>query len=536
MQGPLFDEDLLIPEFDGWKLNDEFVILGKSKLYSSQATKTELVKVSSLYEVLGPSTKAPARLTDFDLDGERVRPLKNSILKYAGYKVCIPDILIKHCSDNYYTFIMKNSFKPKFRNVLTFEESVAGIPGNDFISGIPRGTSPGFPMTAERPYGSKGKKHWFGDDGDYEFDSPQCHELRAKCEYIIEEAKAGRRCLHLYADHLKDECRPLERVRVGKTRMISGAPLPFVVVFRQYFMHFSAWLMENRIRNGVAVGTNPYSEDWDNLKNYLGEVGNNLIAGDYSGWDSTQFAEVGHHILRIINLWYNDSKENQKIREILWLELYNSVHIFGDIVYMWHKGMPSGNPFTTICNSIYNNIVIRMAWVDCHDCELSSLKRFDDFIRCCTYGDDNLISVHDAVKEVFNVVNLRDCLASYGLTYTDEHKDVNNSVQIFRGIEDVTFLKRSFVVDKTNNKVLAPLEFEVIEQMLNYVRGRSDFKTTVQQCYGSWKRELSLHPKEIYDEKLALIKPIMEDKFNYFDPVNGHAEVRELVLGEIVYY
>jgi hypothetical protein len=84
--------------------------------------------------------------------------------------------------------------------------------------------------------------------------------------------------------------------------------------------------------------------------------------------------------------------------------------------------------------------------------------------------------------------------------------------------------------------VLAPLEFEVIEQMLNYVRGRSDFKTTVQQCYGSWKRELSLHPKEIYDEKLALIKPIMEDKFNYFDPVNGHAEVRELVLGEIVYY
>lgn len=536
IQGPVFDEELLKPEFDGWKLNDEFLILGRSNVYCSQATKTEMVKVAALHGVLAPATRAPARLTDFDLDGERVRPLKNSILKYSGAKQCIPDILIRYCTNNYYSFIMQNSKKPEYKELLTFEESVAGIPGNDFISGIPRGTSPGFPMTAQRPFGSKGKKHWFGEEGDYEFDSPQCIALRERCEFIISEAKEGRRCLHIYADHLKDECRPLERVRIGKTRLISGAPLPFVVVFRQYFMHFSAWLMENRIQNGVAVGTNPYSEDWDNLKHVLGEVGDNLIAGDYSGWDSTQFAEIGDHILRMINMWYNDCEENQKVRQILWLELYNSVHVFGDIVYMWHKGMPSGNPFTTICNSIYNNIVIRMAWVDCHDCELSSLKRFDTFVRACTYGDDNLISVHDAVKEVFNITNLTACMASYGLTYTDEHKDVNNSVTVFRSINDVTFLKRSFVHDKVRNRTLAPLEFEVIEQMLNYVRGRSDFKTTVQQCYGSWKRELSLYPIDVYNEKMALIRPIMEDKFNFFDPINDHAAVRDLVLNEVMFY
>jgi hypothetical protein len=97
-------------------------------------------------------------------------------------------------------------------------------------------------------------------------------------------------------------------------------------------------------------------------------------------------------------------------------------------------------------------------------------------------------------------------------------------------------LKRSFKHDKARNRTLAPLEFEVIEQMLNYVRGKSDFKTTVQQCYGSWKRELSLHPIDVYNEKMAIVRPIMEEKFNFFDPINDHAAVRDLVLNEVMFY
>jgi hypothetical protein len=534
-QGPPITDLILDRSFDTDRLDNKFFVLGKCSKYATQNSKTDLIKVDAFYGVLAPPTKAPAILSIIEIDGVKVDPLRNAIIKYSGFKPHIPDVLIDAATNSYYAFILRNSRKCNNKQILTFDESVIGIPECEFISSIPRTTSPGFPLTTERPFGVKGKKHWFGSDGDYDLNSPQCLILRENCSDIISKARNGVRSLHIYADHLKDETRPFDRVAIAKTRMISGAPLPFVIVFRQYFMRFSSWLMENRINNSIAVGTNPYSNDWDAIVLNLSEVGDNVIAGDFSGWDSNQFSEIGDHILRIINYWYNDGDENAKIRGILWLELYNSVHIYCDILYMWHKGMPSGNPFTTICNSIYNNIIIRMAWVDCHDRDLSSLNRFDKFVRTCTYGDDNLISVHDSVKDIFNVSNLSDCFKDYGQIYTDESKSVNSTTE-FRRIRDVTFLKRHFVFDKKLNKWLCPLEFDVLEQMLNFVHGKSDFKTTVQQCYDSWKRELSLHSRNLFEEKLSIIRPIVEEEFNHYDMVNSHSAVRNLVLNEVVRY
>lgn len=46
-------------------------------------------------------------------------------------------------------------------------------------------------------------------------------------------------------------------------------------------------MMSTRIDNGMAVGVNPYSMDWDYLAEKLASKGDRVFAGDYSKFDSS---------------------------------------------------------------------------------------------------------------------------------------------------------------------------------------------------------------------------------------------------------
>lgn len=79
---------------------------------------------------------------------------------------------------------------------------------------------------------------------------------------MIEKAKDGERSEVIFMDILKDETLKKSKVDIGKTRLISASPLDYSIVCRMYFLSFSMALMNTRLDNGVAVGTNVYSDDW----------------------------------------------------------------------------------------------------------------------------------------------------------------------------------------------------------------------------------------------------------------------------------
>ena len=102
-----------------------------------------------------------------------------------------------------------------------------------------------------------------------------------------QNAKLGIRTQTLWIDTLKDERRPLEKVRIGKTRVFSAGPMDFVILFRKYFLGFNAHCMANMITNEMAVGINVYSPRWHVLAKNLQKKGPHVVAGDFSNFDGS---------------------------------------------------------------------------------------------------------------------------------------------------------------------------------------------------------------------------------------------------------
>jgi hypothetical protein len=514
-QGPPIPEDLVTGELPDTPLDQNFTILGKVSKQPSRVTKSSLQKIPHMFESLGPTSKIPACLGMININGDRVDPMKKSIMKYSGTTPAINKKIVQYASTYYYSYLLTESKVDVTRDILSYESAVKGEDGVPYLDAINRRTSPGYPMNLFRPAGSKGKRWWLGEDEDFNFNSKDAIKLRLNVEDIISKAKSGIRSSHIYMDCLKDELRPIQKVAEGKTRLISAAPLPYVIACRQYFLSFSRWMMMNRVNNGVAVGVNPFSKDWDHMVHQLQSKGRNLIAGDFSAWDSTMYSEVGESIIDMINEWYNDSEESKTVRRVLFMEMYSSVHLFRDILYVWHKGMPSGNPLTSILNSIYNNIIIRCAYIMAME-SFESIKDFDHNVYMCAYGDDNVISVSDKVKDAFNMGVLTECLAEFGMTYTDDNKNSGNVT--FRSIGEISFLKRGFVFNEARNKWLAPLDYESIRHQMYYCDDMDRVCDILKQSYDTFLLELSLHGEEVFDKTVKQVAPILKEHYMIVAP------------------
>lgn len=512
---PVNDSPLLKHTLPSDLFSGDFIELGVVHKKPGRVSKTALVPIPHLFECFGPTKKIPATLGSCVYEGVRFDPMKRSITKYSGTTPWLPTGVFRTAAIYYYKYLLTVSKVDVDKEILSYEEAVMGRPGVDYFEAINRNTSPGYPLVLDRPGEYKGKHYWLGEDEEFNFHTPQGKQLRSEVLTIVEKASKGIRSLHIYTDCLKDETRPIDKARAGKTRLISAAPLPYVIAVRMYFLAFSRWMMLNRVHNGVAVGVNPYSRDWDAMVHKLKQKGKNMLAGDFSAWDSTMFSEVGQHIVNMINEWYDDGPVNATIREVLFMEMYSSVHLFRDVLYAWHKGMPSGNPLTSLLNSIYNNLVVRACYMFLHQ-SLDSIEGFDQNVYICAYGDDNVISVSDAVKDVFNMESLTHTFAEIGMTYTDDNKD--GETTRFRTIGEITFLKRSFVYNERFNKWLAPLDYTSLEHQLYYCRDMDRVVEIVQQSYSMLLTELSLHGKEVFDKTVKIVAPIIKEHYEFVAP------------------
>jgi len=507
---PLLDHKYFKPsEVD--HIYDTFRVAGKTSLPVGRAYKSKLVRTPHLYESLGSCDIAPANITpskDYD-------PISIATSKYQQHAPHVPKEVLNFCVDDLSKEIISKS-KPYVHYDLTFEQAVAGIPGNPYIKGLPRGTSAGYPYCKLKPPGSKGKRSLFGSDGDYDFECDESKKLKLEVLEILAKAKEGTRMCHIYSDFLKDETRPIHKTH--KPRLVSCAPVAFTIAFRMIFLPVQAWLMENRINNGFAVGINAFQE-WTQLAIHLQfeDTDNSMIAGDFSGFDtriSSMYQEpVFRFFSAVLSEQIGKDPSIKVIMQVLLTDIFSSVHVVGDKLYYWTSGQPSGNPCTTIINCIVNRLLIRMAWVVCHDYRLSSLKDFINYVRDVVYGDDNLISVHIQAQKIFNPRSIAIAFLEFNMIYTSEDKD--KEILHFRNIHEVSFLKRAFVWDSENSIVIAPLDIETIRQMLYYHEKGKNYRTVIESTFESFLHELALHPEDKWVEYYSKIAPIMLNEFSY---------------------
>nr|AZR39355.1 nonstructural polyprotein [Hypsignathus monstrosus dicistrovirus] len=500
-----------------------FCPLGKSDLQVGQPTKTSLVK-SCIYGKLSTPFMAPALLKPKMINGELVDPLMKGLKKCGVDTAVLSDEEVKNATRDVCQTVLTqyNSQldRAKYQRILTYEEAIMGTGDDCFMKAINRTTSPGFPYSLDTK-GHPGKTKWMGKAEKFDFESFAAKQLRADVEELIEDCCNGKISNVLFVDTLKDERRTFEKVNVGKTRVFSAGPQHFVVAFRKYFLPFSAWLMHNRIDNEVAVGTNPYSLDWEKLAKKMKSKGMNVIAGDFGNFDGSLVAQILWAIFwEIFVPWleqFNDFTTSEgmdtlKICLGLWSHLVHSVHIFKNNVYMWTHSQPSGNPFTVIINCLYNSSIMRVAWQRImmqKNPKLVSMKYFRKYVSIVTYGDDNELNIADEVIDFFNQETISEVMAEMKHEYTDEGK--TGQLVKARKLEDTFFLKRGFRWSRELQRTVAPLKLEVIYEMLNWTRNTIDPNEILMSNIDTAFREVVFHGREEYEKLRNGIKGIVKD-------------------------
>jgi len=473
-----------------------FVCVGNPIYSVPRPLKTKLRK-SAIFEQIARSTTAPSVLTSVWKDGKRIDPLMNGLKKSGSVPPSLNLSLLDACVNDVSRLLSERS-DPDHRRVLTNQEAVAGIELDDFAPGITRTTSPGFPLVREIKGVGKGKQKWLGTD---EYLLPP--DIEAEMNLIEINAAKAIRTPTIWTDTLKDERRPLHKINDVKTRVFSAGPMCYTLVFRKYFLGFASHCAKNRVHNEIAVGTNVYSMDWHCIAERMQSKGKKVIAGDFSNFDGTLVSEILWAILDIINQFYGDGGEAALIREVLWCEIVNSVHVFDNSVYIWTHSQPSGCPLTAIINSIYNSLSMRYVWMLVVPQELKNMQAFNRNVAMIAYGDDNIVNISDRVIDIFNQVTIAAGYAEFGMTYTDETK--SGELTPFRTLGDISFLKRTFLRDASGLH-RAPLSLETVLEMTNWIRGDMDEEAKTRENMETAAFELSLHPDEVFDHWIQIFR------------------------------
>jgi hypothetical protein len=513
----------------------DFTYIGEM-MFPVGEVHTSQIRKSKLYQKWGPALTKPAHLKPVIKDGIIFDPKNKAVSKYGKLPIFIDPNKIELITDAIYSEfinsrIMLEFGKPKVYNII---DAIKGIPGQMFFDSIPRGTSPGYPYIVDKPSNTKGKSYYIGVDEFLDVDSTGFQILARDVNHIVAKAKIGERIDHYFVDVLKDERRPINKVNEMKTRLISTAPLAYVVAVRMYFIDFCRFLMLGRIDNECAVGVNPYSNDWNYVARRLLGVGDKVVAGDFSGFDTAQEVVVLIAILKIINRWYDGSKEEELVRSILFMEVYNSKHICRTTIYEWHKCLPSGHPLTTIINCLYNKFLWRLCWMFLVPIEYRNLDDFTRHVALIVYGDDNAAGISDDVIDFFNQCTLTMAMQTVGMIYTNEDKtEVNDT---FRDISNVSFLKRQFYFDKETGIYTAPLSLSVVLEIPYWTRKGVHCEQIERDNVQTSLQELSLHPQAQWDIWAPKILQASRDFLMYVPTTQNRSAIKQAVLDREYHY
>jgi hypothetical protein len=508
-----------------------FEILGRTPLVPMRNTNTGIVR-SKMYGSLGEVNLKPAMLRSTYLSGTLVDPLLNAQRKYCKPDVLFDFDLMNRCCREYFSYCEWNSTFTVIPRIFTLDEAIFGLEYDVDFGSVSSSTSSGWPMNVSSVRDLK--KELFS----YEYGSVEQNIVRdlisIKTNEIITKARNGIRMFHVFTDNLKDELREIDKYNKGSTRLFSGSPFEYLLVFRQYFGAFNLWFMKNRIANGSAIGVNPYSSEWNAIaKRLLAKSDSNIGAGDYSGFDGSQKPIVHLAILDSINRWYDDGADNCKIRSILWMEIYNSRHICDGVIYEWFSGLGSGHAFTITVNTIYGHINSRYAF---HRAVGSSIG-YNDNVYAITLGDDIVYSVTDKFKVLFNDITFSKFVFEMGMTYTNESK--TGELIAGRSINEVEFLKRGFVFDPGEGLWIAPLRIQSILKMVDWTKKKHKNAIVAQNVLTAIK-ELSLHDKEVFDKYSVKIIKAFQKHYPYLhtsEPLDMDFGYRRTqVLGTTMFY
>ena len=282
---------------------------------------------------------------------------------------------------------------------------------------------------------------------------------------------------------LKDEVRPVEKVRAHKTRVFYATPFPFLIVQKAFMSPLYTLMIEHGEAFYAALGVDMHRQGQlirENMMEFCEERKSclNMGEGDYGGFDTSMPYEIGEAACEVsyrILQWmgYNDI-QLKIVSGILTDLLYPRVDYFGDLLTV--PGLqPSGKYATAEDNSLRNLLILTYSWYST-PC-LADLDFFDH-VNPLTYGDDMLAAITDDVANDYNNITIARSCESIGLEFTSSSKSA--VLDPFVPFDQISFLKRTFAYHEDLRRYVSRLSLDSIYKILEYLMPTSAVPEHVQ--------------------------------------------------------
>lgn len=467
--------------------------------------KTPFIQIE---ENLGARThRPPTKPNDVAKGMKTLNKLHNPVQHYEG------DILLKAINDyKEHTLAAVRADKEELKDVLRIysqEEAMDGI-GQFGLGGMPNDTSAGFPI-------NKSKKHCLKRDPMDESlvqiprEFNDAFDIQSEVDRTMHCWKNGERSESIYKSSSKvNELLPDAKAK-DKVRKFYGSSFANFVASRRALAGIPQFMKKYWQFTECLVGINALSREWSEFHDYLTAYSTtNMIAGDFSGFDTRMAAQITGAAAEIMLSWYKEVGCSEDDIEILRGALSDIIHpniLFDGDLYRFANGNPSGNLITVQLNSICNSLMMRYVYY----AMMPTIKeKFADNVRLGTYGDDNAMSVKHHCKWYTHTA----CQAEFeklDIGYTMAQKDAASRPYI--PIEEISFLKRNFVLHKELKIIVGPIEEDSSLKRFHYVKKPNECPLTAEEQFGCYTdgafRDYYIRGREAYDSFITKMKNIV---------------------------
>nr|ULF99691.1 MAG: putative polyprotein [Picornavirales sp.] len=354
---------------------------------------------------------------------------------------------------------------------LTFEEAVAGIPA--LLSSLRIQSSAGYPLVLR---GSKGKSSFVEimPDGEVRVQEEFYLRVLALVDRLRKHDRTVFRDYPFYwLAFLKDELRPLKKIKNVATRMIYCNSLEWMVAARMLFGGLQVAFNNNAGRSIFAAGINVNSWDLQTIADYLGQVSlDRCIAGDYSGFDKhyhPEFQRAAYANMRELGRSCIRGFDAEAFDMFVEHELSPDVQ-FGDVRLRFAHSHFSGCFFTTAENCLVNELY----FMYCFDSVYPD-KVWADETRFVALGDDHLVACSECIPE-FNARTVCELMKEIGQVYTDENKQIPD--YCYKPFTECGFLGSTPYLRE--GRYVGALRLETLYSNLSHITKQTDFKALIE--------------------------------------------------------
>lgn len=347
-------------------------------------------------------------------------------------------------------------------------------------------------------------------------DTPAANYCRAQQALQNQFWLMDKRCESLVQSNLKCELRPIEKVKLGKTRVFESFNTATSNNTRKYLGTIFAAIKAQRAVAFTQIGIDTI--DFQQLYQRFKKVGDYGEAGDFSAWDKHLLKEAMELVPEIWTEVYMAGCKNvyAETDRTLYLNVikqiitsnYKAIIIADGHVFTKDRGNCSGSQTTTPLNGVVNElyrVALILYIVSKHNtlCKLRSVAQvkayytklyegYPDLQRHVELADNvheqiNISSVEDILK-ITDFIDYGDDLCSvisakyiwllnfviyqkmykylFGITYDSPAKD--GTIVPYTKITDMSFISRTMHLDSQLNVITPRLKLSSVTRLLHW--------------------------------------------------------------------